>query len=72
MDNQDFPVVILVNSKPETLFSLRHFEYLIEREMGHDAANFFRRVVEDYEEEISNLREENGWLYDELQEARDE
>lgn len=50
MDNQDFPIVILVNSKPETLFSLRHFEYLIEREMGHDAATFFHRVVEEYED----------------------
>lgn len=55
MDNQDFPVVVLINSKPETLFSIRHFEHLINREMGHDAANFFHRVVEDYEEEVRDL-----------------
>ena len=57
MDNQDFPIVVLVNSKPETLFSIRHFEYLIYREMGHDAANFFHRVVEDYEDELACLKE---------------
>ncbi len=54
----EFPFVILVNGEPETLYSIQDFEYLVEEEMGHDAANFFYRLVEDMLETIDCLEEE--------------
>lgn len=60
----DYPYVIVVNGKPETLFSQQDFEYLVEREMGHDAVEYFRRVTD-------GLAEENEALKDELEETKD-
>lgn len=53
-----YPYVILVNNNPETLFSIHDFEDLIDREMGHDAANFFYHQVEELLETIDQLEEE--------------
>ena len=40
-------VIELKNGKCETLFNERDFTYLIEQHMGRDAANHFRKLMEE-------------------------
>jgi len=54
----DYPYVIVVNGKPETMFSPRDFEWLLERYMGHGAVVYFRRMTEDLAEENDELNRE--------------
>lgn len=54
----EYPYVIIVNNKPETLFSPRDFEYLLEKTMGHDAVVYFRRMTEGLAEENKELERE--------------
>ena len=34
--------VLMIAGKPETIFTARDFEYLVEKHMGHEAAKYFR------------------------------
>lgn len=42
-------VIELKNGKCETLLSERDFAYLIEQHMGHEAADYFRKLMEELE-----------------------
>ena len=42
-------VIELKNEKCETLFNERNFAYLIEQHMGHEAAEYFRGLMEELE-----------------------
>ena len=55
----EYPYVIVVNDKPETLFSPRDFEYLLEKTMGHDAVVYFRQMTEGKDTYIAELEQEN-------------
>ncbi len=48
-------VMELKDGKLETLFSERDFVYLIENYMGHEAADYFRSIME----ELERYREED-------------
>ena len=54
----EYPYVIVVNGKPETLFSSQDFEYLLEKSMGHDAVEYFRSVTDGLAEENQELARE--------------
>lgn len=49
-------VMELKNGKVETLFSERDFAYLIEQNMGYEAADYFRSLME----ELEHYREEDA------------
>ena len=66
----DYPYVIVVNGKPETLFNPRDFEYLLERDMGHDAVEYFRRMTEGLAEENRELEQELEQALADLEERR--
>lgn len=40
-------VITLTDGKTETILSVRDFEYLIEKYMGHDALRFFRLFIKE-------------------------
>ena len=42
-------VMELKNGKVETIFSERDFAYLIEQNMGYEAADYFRSLMEELE-----------------------
>lgn len=42
-------VIELKNGKCEALFDERDFAYLIEEYMGHEAADYFRELMEELE-----------------------
>lgn len=44
-------VIELKDKKVETIFNERDFAYLIEQYMGYEAAEYFRRLMEDKEDE---------------------
>lgn len=44
-------MITLLDGRNETLFSVRDFEYLIDRYMGMDALRYFRSIMEDSETE---------------------
>lgn len=45
------PMVIeLKDKKAETIFNERDFAYLIEQHMGYEAADYFRKLMEDKED----------------------
>ena len=49
------------NDKPETIFSPRDFEELIDKHMGFDSARFYRSQIEQLSEcirDLSNYRSE--------------
>lgn len=48
-------VIELKNGKCETLFNERDFAHLIEQHMGHEAADYFRELME----ELERYREED-------------
>lgn len=60
------PTVITVNDKPETLFSPRDFQELVDKHMGFDAMRYFRGLMDELEE----LRDENADLEKEVEELR--
>lgn len=41
--------VLMIRGKPETIFEPRDFEYLVDKELGYDAARYFRELVEGLE-----------------------
>ena len=43
------------NDKPETIFSPRDFEELIDKHMGMDSAKYYRRQIEQLSECIRSL-----------------
>lgn len=36
----------MIAGKPETIFTARDFEYLVEKHMGYEAAKYFREYAE--------------------------
>ena len=42
----EYPYVIVTKERPETLFSVKDFEYLLEQMIGPDAVQFFRLMTE--------------------------
>lgn len=58
-----YPLVLtLIDGKNETLFSVRDFEYLMEKYMGYEAVKFFRSM----ERRADKLAEEQGQTIIEL------
>lgn len=51
-------VLYLKDGKTETIFTVRHFEELIEKYMGDDALRYFRELLDECEEEIEELKAE--------------
>ncbi len=49
--------VILVNNRPETIFSPRDFEDLIDKYMGCESADLYHRQIEQLSECIKGLAE---------------
>ena len=43
----EYPFVVMVNGKPETLFSARDFARLVQEQMGDDAERFFTALMEE-------------------------
>ena len=37
--------VLMIAGKPETVFTARDFEYLVEKHMGYEAAKYFREYL---------------------------
>ena len=74
----DYPYVIVVKDelintgKPETLFSPRDFEYLLERNMGHDAVVYFRAMTEGLEQENRELEQQLGDTIDDNMDLENE
>lgn len=50
------PQVIMVRDKPETIFTARDFEYLVEKHMGYEAAKYFRAYAEEADEEVRSAK----------------
>ena len=44
--------VLMIAGKPETIFTVRDFEYLVEKHMGYEAAKYFREYAEEADEEV--------------------
>ena len=44
--------VLMIAGKPETIFTARDFEYLVEKHMGYEAAKYFREYAENADEEV--------------------
>lgn len=44
--------VLMIAGKPETIFTARDFEYLVEKNMGYEAAKYFREYAEKADEEV--------------------
>lgn len=58
-----YPLVLtLIDGKNETLFSVRDFEYLMEKYMGYEEVKFFRSM----ERRADELAEEQGQTIIEL------
>lgn len=57
-------VLSLKDGKNATLFSVRHFEKLIDEYMGTEAAKYFRTLLSDRDEIIENKRNHVGELKD--------
>ena len=51
-------VLCLKDGKTETIFTVRHFEELIEKYVGDDALRYFRELLDEHEEEIEELKAE--------------
>ena len=43
---------LMIAGKPETIFTARDFEYLVEKHMGYEAAKYFREYAEKADEEV--------------------
>lgn len=68
----EYPYVITVNGKPETLFEPQDFEFILAKNLGHDAVVYFRAMTEGKEEYIAQLERENADLEDRVQELEEE
>ena len=44
--------VLMIAGKPETIFDIRDFEYLVEKHMGYEAAKYFRDYIEQADEKV--------------------
>jgi len=44
--------VLMIGGKPETIFTARDFEYLVNKYMGYEAAEYFRLYAENADEEV--------------------
>lgn len=60
-------VIELVDKKIETLFNRQDFEYLLERYMGYEAAEYLRELIDEIEE---NHREVVDELQAEIQDLK--
>lgn len=49
------PKVLMVKDKPETLFSTRDFEELIDKHMGFDCARHYREQITELSDCIRDL-----------------
>lgn len=49
------PKVLMVKDKPETLFSTRDFEELIDKHMGYECARHYREQITELSECIRDL-----------------
>jgi len=49
------PKVLMVKDKPETLFSTRDFEKLIDKHMGFDCAKHYREQITELSDCIRDL-----------------
>lgn len=49
------PKVLMVKDKPETLFSTRDFEELIDKHMGFDCAKHYREQITELSDCIRDL-----------------
>ena len=49
------PKVLMVQDKPETLFSTRDFEELIDKHMGFDCAKHYREQITELSDCIRDL-----------------
>ena len=58
----EYPYVIMVNGKPETLFEPQDFEFILAKNLGHDAVVYFRAMTEGKEETLAQLERENAEL----------
>lgn len=63
----EYPYVITVNGKPETLFEPQDFEFILAKNLGHDAVVYFRAMTEDKDETIAQLERENAKLEDRVE-----
>jgi cell division protein FtsB len=52
----------MVNGKPETLFEPQDFEFILAKNLGHDAVVYFRAMTEDKDETIAQLERKNAAL----------
>lgn len=48
--------VLMIAGKPETIFKVRDFEYLVEKYMGYEAAKYFREYAEKADEEVRSAK----------------
>lgn len=48
--------VLMIAGKPETIFNARDFEYLVEKHMGYEAAQYFREYAEKADEEVRSAK----------------
>lgn len=48
--------VLMIAGKPETVFNARDFEYLVEKHMGYEAAEYFREYAEQADEEVRSAK----------------
>ena len=48
--------VLMIAGKPETIFTARDFEYLVEKHMGYEAAKYFREYAEKADEEVRSAK----------------
>lgn len=70
--------VLMIAGKPETVFTARDFEYLVEKHMGYEAAKYFREYVEKADEAdlesnwraFQDIQEEAAVIMGVLQEKR--
>ena len=49
-------VLKLSDNKIETLFDAKDFEYLIDKDMGYEAVQYFRELMNEVEEERQEVR----------------
>lgn len=48
--------VLMIAGKPETVFNAHDFEYLVEKHMGYEAAQYFREYAEKADEEVRSAK----------------
>lgn len=61
--------VLMICDKPETIFDARDFQYHIEKHMGYEAADYFRKLFEDAEAEYEASLDSNRTAFNDIQEV---